>query len=77
VLALGGPGAAFAVTLFVQTYWIAVLKSVLSYALIGLAVGASDTSLLAAFCHCDRIRQAGCCRDDRLADDELWHCHDG
>ncbi len=47
VLALGGFGAAFAVTLFAQSYWIAVLLSVLSYALIGIGVGASGTSLLA------------------------------
>ncbi len=47
VLALGGLGAAFAVTLFAQSYWIAVLLSVLCYALIGIGVGASGTSLLA------------------------------
>ncbi|MCR8825236.1 BCD family MFS transporter [Pseudosulfitobacter koreensis] len=47
VLALGALGAAFAVTLFAQSYWIAVFLSVLCYALIGIGVGASGTSLLA------------------------------
>ncbi|WP_298294528.1 BCD family MFS transporter [uncultured Litoreibacter sp.] len=46
-LALGGFIAAFAVTLFATSYWIALLVSILAYALIGLGVGASGTSLLA------------------------------
>ncbi|MGB3247171.1 MAG: BCD family MFS transporter [Sulfitobacter sp.] len=47
VLACGGMGAAIAVTLFGQSYSIAVLLSIFSYALIGIGVGASGTSLLA------------------------------
>ncbi len=46
-LAMGGFVAAFAVTLFATSYWIALCVSVLAYALIGLGVGASGTSLLA------------------------------
>ncbi|WP_299304688.1 BCD family MFS transporter [uncultured Litoreibacter sp.] len=46
-LALGGFVAAFAVTLFATSYWIALFVSILAYALIGLGVGASGTSLLA------------------------------
>ncbi|WP_299193225.1 BCD family MFS transporter [uncultured Litoreibacter sp.] len=46
-LALGGFIAAFAVTLFATSYWIALFVSILAYALIGLGVGASGTSLLA------------------------------
>lgn len=47
VLALGGMGAAFGVTLFAQSYGAALTLSLLSYALIGIGVGASGTSLLA------------------------------
>ncbi len=46
-LALGGFGAAFAVTLFPQSYTLALGLSVIAYALIGIGVGASGTSLLA------------------------------
>ncbi len=46
-LALGGLGAAFAVTLFADAYWTALLLSVAAYAMIGIGVGASGTSLLA------------------------------
>ena len=46
-LALGGFVAAFAVTFFASSYWLALTLSVLAYALIGLGVGASGTSLLA------------------------------
>ena len=46
-LALGGFAAAFGVTLFEQSYGAALAVSVLAYALIGLGVGASGTSLLA------------------------------
>ncbi|WP_298360826.1 BCD family MFS transporter [uncultured Litoreibacter sp.] len=46
-LALGGFIAAFAVTLFATSYWVALFVSILAYALIGLGVGASGTSLLA------------------------------
>ena len=46
-LALGGFGAAFAVTLFAQSYGLALALSVIAYALIGIGVGASGTSLLA------------------------------
>ncbi|WP_375264777.1 BCD family MFS transporter [Planktotalea sp.] len=46
-LALGGFGAAFAVTLFAQSYGLALALSVITYALIGIGVGASGTSLLA------------------------------
>lgn len=47
VLALGGFGAALAVTLFAVNLWLALGLSFASYALIGLGVGASGTSLLA------------------------------
>ncbi|QUJ78414.1 BCD family MFS transporter [Sulfitobacter albidus] len=47
VLAAGGFGAAFAVTLFAGSYALALALSVLAYTLIGLGVGASGTSLLA------------------------------
>jgi BCD family chlorophyll transporter-like MFS transporter len=47
LLALGGLGAAFGVTLFAVNFWLALAVSVLAYALIGLGVGASGTSLLA------------------------------
>ena len=47
LLALGGLGAAFGVTLFAMNFWLALAVSVLAYALIGLGVGASGTSLLA------------------------------
>ncbi len=47
ILALGGFGAAFAVTLFAQSFWIALILSVAAYILIGIGVGASGTSLLA------------------------------
>lgn len=46
-LALGGIGAAFAVTLFASSFAIAMVLSIGSYALIGIGVGASGTSLLA------------------------------
>ncbi len=48
VLALGGFGAAVAVTLFeVGAFWQGLALSVISYAVIGVGVGASGTSLLA------------------------------
>ena len=47
LLALGGLGAAFGVTLFAVNFWLALAVSMLAYALIGLGVGASGTSLLA------------------------------
>ncbi|MDF1727173.1 MAG: BCD family MFS transporter [Sulfitobacter sp.] len=47
LLALGGFLAAFAVTLFASSFTAGLLLSVLAYALIGLGVGASGTSLLA------------------------------
>ena len=47
ILAAGGLGAAFGVTLFAQNYWLALTLSIFSYALIGIGVGASGTSLLA------------------------------
>lgn len=47
VLALGGFGAAVAVTLFATDFALALALSVAAYALIGLGVGASGTSLLA------------------------------
>lgn len=46
-LAIGGVGAAFAVTLFASSFAIAMTLSIASYALIGIGVGASGTSLLA------------------------------
>lgn len=46
-LAMGGFGAAYAVTIFAQSYTLALALSILSYALIGIGVGASGTSLLA------------------------------
>ena len=46
-LAIGGFLAAFAVTLFASSFWAGLLLSVLAYALIGIGVGASGTSLLA------------------------------
>lgn len=47
VLALGGFLAAFGVTLFAASFWAALALSILAYALIGIGVGASGTSLLA------------------------------
>ncbi|MEM6304641.1 MAG: BCD family MFS transporter [Pseudomonadota bacterium] len=47
VLALGGFGAAMGVTLFDQSYGLALALSIAAYAFIGLGVGASGTSLLA------------------------------
>ncbi|WP_293447400.1 BCD family MFS transporter [Planktotalea sp.] len=47
ILAAGGMGAAYAVTLFAQSYWLALSFSIVAYALIGIGVGASGTSLLA------------------------------
>ena len=47
VLALGGFLAAFAVTLFASGFWMPLLLSILAYAMIGVGVGASGTSLLA------------------------------
>lgn len=46
-LALGGLGAAFGVVLFAHSFAAGLALSVLAYALIGLGVGASGTSLLA------------------------------
>ena len=46
-LALGGFGAALAVTLFASSYWLGLGLSILAYAVIGIGVGASGTSLLA------------------------------
>lgn len=46
-LALGGYGATVGVVLFEVSYALALAVSILSYALIGLGVGASGTSLLA------------------------------
>ncbi|WP_273508839.1 PucC family protein, partial [Planktotalea frisia] len=46
-LAMGGFGAAYAVTLFAQSYALALTLSIIAYALIGIGVGASGTSLLA------------------------------
>lgn len=46
-LAIGGFAAALAVTLFAVNFWLAMGLSFASYALIGLSVGASGTSLLA------------------------------
>ncbi|NNE53854.1 MAG: BCD family MFS transporter [Sulfitobacter sp.] len=46
-LALGGFLAAYAVTLFQGGFWPGLTLSILAYALIGLGVGASGTSLLA------------------------------
>lgn len=46
-LACGGFAAAFAVTLFATSFWAGLVLSVLAYAVIGLGVGASGTSLLA------------------------------
>jgi BCD family chlorophyll transporter-like MFS transporter len=47
VLAIGGFTAAYAVTLFAGSFWAGLTLSILAYALIGLGVGASGTSLLA------------------------------
>jgi BCD family chlorophyll transporter-like MFS transporter len=47
VLALGGLGAAHAVTLFASAPTLALVLSLLAYSAIGLGVGASGTSLLA------------------------------
>jgi len=47
ILAAGGIGAAFAVTLFAQSFLLAIALSIVSYASIGVGVGASGTSLLA------------------------------
>lgn len=47
ILALGGFGAAFAVTLFPVSFALALALSVVTYGLIGIGVGASGTSLLA------------------------------
>lgn len=46
-LAIGGFGAALAVTLFAVNFWLAMVVSFVAYALIGIGVGASGTSLLA------------------------------
>ena len=46
-LAMGGFIATYAVILFAASYWLGLLLSVFAYALIGLGVGASGTSLLA------------------------------
>jgi len=47
ILALGGIGAAFAVTLFSYSFALAFALSLIAYSLIGIGVGASGTSLLA------------------------------
>ncbi|SEK95675.1 MFS transporter, BCD family, chlorophyll transporter [Roseovarius nanhaiticus] len=47
ILALGGFGAACGVVLLQSSYWAGLALSILAYALIGLGVGASGTSLLA------------------------------
>ncbi|MDA8585522.1 BCD family MFS transporter [Rhodobacteraceae bacterium] len=47
ILAAGGLGAAFAVTLFAKNFGAALGLSIASYGLIGIGVGASGTSLLA------------------------------
>ncbi|MEM7089144.1 MAG: BCD family MFS transporter [Pseudomonadota bacterium] len=47
ILAFGALGAAFCIPLFDHNFWLALAVSVLSYAVIGLGVGASGTSLLA------------------------------
>ncbi|WP_108838750.1 BCD family MFS transporter [Tateyamaria sp. Alg231-49] len=47
ILAAGGIGAAFAVTMFAQNFALAIALSIISYGLIGIGVGASGTSLLA------------------------------
>lgn len=47
ILALGGMGAAFAVTLLGSNFSLALALSILCYSLIGIGVGASGTSLLA------------------------------
>ncbi|QGX97776.1 MFS transporter [Roseovarius faecimaris] len=47
VLALGALGASVGVLLFETSFWAALCVSILAYALIGLGVGASGTSLLA------------------------------
>ncbi|MEJ6396686.1 BCD family MFS transporter [Yoonia sp. 208BN28-4] len=47
ILALGGLGAAYAVTLFATSYVAGLIASIVAYAMIGLGVGASGTSLLA------------------------------
>lgn len=47
ILALGGFGAAYGVTLFAKSYSAGLILSIISYGAIGLGVGASGTSLLA------------------------------
>ncbi len=47
VLAAGGIGAAYGVTLLATSFWAGIAVSVAAYAAIGLGVGASGTSLLA------------------------------
>ncbi|MFP4273854.1 MAG: BCD family MFS transporter [Paracoccaceae bacterium] len=47
VLALGGFGAAWAVTMIEHSFALGLAASILAYALIGVGVGASGTSLLA------------------------------
>ncbi len=47
ILALGGFLAALGVPLLAANYWIGLFVSILAYALIGVGVGASGTSLLA------------------------------
>lgn len=47
VLAAGAGLAAWAVTIIPEAFWTAMVLSVLAYAMIGLGVGASGTSLLA------------------------------
>lgn len=47
ILALGGFGASLGVALFATQFWLGLVISVIAYALIGLGVGASGTSVLA------------------------------
>lgn len=47
VLALGGMLAAVAIPVFLTSFWMGMAMSVVAYALIGVGVGASGTSLLA------------------------------
>ncbi len=57
MLALGGLGAAYAIALFEASYAAGLTLSILSYALIGLGVGASGTSLLALIASATAVRR--------------------
>ena len=57
MLALGGLGAAYAIALFETSYAAGLTLSILSYALIGLGVGASGTSLLALIASATAVRR--------------------